>query len=50
MSNSYNSSTLSINPVLGTFPAGNINIQPYWIVVLQLIFVQFLQRIWNYFQ
>ncbi|CAF1430888.1 unnamed protein product [Adineta steineri] len=50
MSNSYNSSALSINPVLGTFPAGNINIQPYWIVVLQLIFVQFLQRIWNYFQ
>ncbi|CAF3949992.1 unnamed protein product [Adineta steineri] len=50
MSNSYNNSALSVNPVLGTFPADDINIQPYWLVVLQLIIVQLFQRVTNYFR
>ncbi|CAF1277121.1 unnamed protein product [Adineta steineri] len=50
MSNSYNSSALSVNPVLGTFSADDINIQPYCLVVLQLIVVQFFQRVYNYFR
>ena len=50
MSNSYNNTGIIVNPVLGTFPADEINIQPYWLVVLQLLVSQFSQRIWHYFR
>ena len=48
MSNSYNNAGIAVNPVLSTFPADEINIQPYWLVVLQLLVSQFSQRIWHY--
>lgn len=50
MSNSYNNTGIIVNPVLKTFPADEINIQPYWLVVLQLLVSQFSQRIWHYFR
>jgi hypothetical protein len=50
MSNSYNSSSVSVNPLLSTFPVDEINIQPYWIVVLELIVLQLFQRIWHHFK
>jgi len=49
MSNSYNRSVVTVNPLLSTFPANEINIQPYWIVILELIVLQFCQRIWHHF-
>jgi len=48
MSNSFNNTGMNVNPILGTFPPDEINIQPYWLVVLQLLVAQFGQRIWNY--
>ena len=50
MSNSYNNSGMIVNPILSTFPADEINIQPYWIVILQLFVAQLFQRIWNFFK
>jgi len=48
MSNSYNNTGMVVNPILGTFPPDEINIQPYWLVVLQLLVSQLCQRIWHY--
>ena len=39
-----------VNPVLKTFPADEINIQPYWTVILGLLISQLFQRIWQYFK
>jgi hypothetical protein len=50
MSNNYNSSAMNVNPILSTLPADQINIQPYWIVVLELVVLQFCQRIWHHFK
>jgi hypothetical protein len=46
----YNSSTVNINPLLITVSADQINIQPYWIVVVELIALQLTQRIWHHFK
>jgi hypothetical protein len=46
----YNSSLVNANPLLITTQADQINIQPYWIVVIQLIALQFTQRIWHHFK
>ena len=35
------------NPVLYTF--SSITIQPYWLIIVQLIVVQILQRLYNRF-
>ena len=48
MSNSYNNSGMLVNPILSTFPADEINIQPYWTVVLGLFVSQLFQRIWHF--
>lgn len=50
MSNSFNNSGIIVNPILSTFPADEINIQPYWLVVLGLFASQLCQRIWHYFK
>ncbi|CAF3328095.1 unnamed protein product [Rotaria socialis] len=50
MSNTFNNSAMIVNPILSTFPADQINIQPYWIVVLGLLVSQFFQRIWHQFK
>jgi hypothetical protein len=46
----YNSSTTNVNPLLITTAADQINIQPYWIVVAELIVLQLTQRIWHHFK
>jgi hypothetical protein len=35
------------NPLLYQFPESELIVQPYWILVLQLLFIQFLSRLWN---
>ncbi|CAF3326832.1 unnamed protein product [Rotaria socialis] len=50
MSNTYNNLWMIINPLLSTFPAYQINIQPYWIVAVELIVSQLFQRIWHHFK
>ena len=35
------------NPVLYTF--GGITVQPYWLIIVQLIVIQFLQRLYSRF-
>lgn len=50
MSNSYNNSRVIVNPILATFPADEVNIQPYWLVVLSLFASQLWQRLWHLFK
>ena len=50
MSNSFNNSAMIVNPILATFPADEVNIQPYWMVVLGLLANQLFQRIWHQFK
>ncbi len=35
------------NPLLFTLPQDHMTIQPYWIMVLQILTVQMGQRIWS---
>ena len=45
MSNS--SETQLGNPLLYSLPSGRRTLQPYWLIICQLIFIQFCQRLWN---
>ena len=45
MSNS--SQTELGNPLLYSLPAGRRTLEPYWVIIGQMILIQFCQRLWN---
>ncbi|CAF0989727.1 unnamed protein product [Adineta ricciae] len=35
------------NPLLYTLPQEHMNIQPYWIMIVEIVILQLIQRLWN---